>query len=285
MTMPSIKSGVFVFLAFLMLGIGGLIAYTNPKPGQDYYPEIQMGLVVVFAIVSLMVLLFLVANGFSYLNLTDAKQPLGLPEGSIRAMIALVLIMVFIIFGIHLFRMVGGGYSGLAMKNKTWEEVLKLNGKPAYIQSNSEHPENYDVWLQVDISADGARLAQQLITTVGTLVVAVAGFYFGSTVVSSAVATTNALRAPPDPKIQEFLPKTSSGPGVDFKITGENLNSTKGVRLIQGTAQIVAENILSNESTIRGEFNISNQPKGDWDVVVEIADGRRVKTEKAFSIT
>ena len=80
------------------------------------------------------------------MGLLDANQALGLPAGTIRALIALILILLFAIIGVHLFRMVG---------------ALDPAGTNA-------------------VSAEGVALAQQLLTTVGTLVVAVSGFYFGT---------------------------------------------------------------------------------------------------------
>src|SRR3712207_8788266 len=46
---------------------------------------------------SMMALLFAIASGFSALDLATRDHALGLPEGSIRALIALILIMIFII--------------------------------------------------------------------------------------------------------------------------------------------------------------------------------------------
>jgi len=104
-------------------------------------------------------------------------------------MIALILIMVFIIFGIYLFRVVGtGNYAG-PIQNLTAAEIGELKNVAYIIPSSGEgYKGKYDVWLQADLNADAIRLATQLATTVGTLVVAVVGFYFGSTVVATGVA-------------------------------------------------------------------------------------------------
>jgi hypothetical protein len=47
--------------------------------------------------------------------------------------------------------------------------------------------DRYNVFFIRDDPRDSSQLAQQLLTTVGTLVVAVAGFYFGSSSTASAV--------------------------------------------------------------------------------------------------
>ncbi len=60
-------------------------------------------LVAIGGVVVLVLLLTAVATLFSILELTDGKQALGLPEGSIRAVIALSLIVLFAILSIFLY--------------------------------------------------------------------------------------------------------------------------------------------------------------------------------------
>src|SRR5262245_36555158 len=85
---------LFCFVTALIVGLGWLLV-------SKHHPdtaEMLMGLVIVFAVAALIGLLFVVAAGYKNLGLDDGKHPLGLPEGSIRAIIAIMLIMVFIIF-------------------------------------------------------------------------------------------------------------------------------------------------------------------------------------------
>lgn len=95
----------------------------------------------------MLVSLTLVALAFAALNLSDRSEALSLPTGSVRAVIALSLILIFAITSTFL-------YSQLA-------------------QGSTANPES-------------ARFAEQILTTVSTLVVAVAGFYFGTRAVQSA---------------------------------------------------------------------------------------------------
>src|SRR5262245_1816786 len=86
---------LFVLIPFvLILGLGAILA----AKVFSKEPEIQVGFLVVIGVIALITLHFIVAAGFAHLQLADPKQALALPEGSIRAMIALILIMVFIIF-------------------------------------------------------------------------------------------------------------------------------------------------------------------------------------------
>jgi hypothetical protein len=97
---------------------------------------IILPLLVVYGVVALLASLTVVAVVLAALNLSDPKGALGLPDGSVRALIALSLILIFTIVSVFLL----------------W-----------YPLANAQ-----------------SDLAKQILTTVSTLVVAVAGFYFGS---------------------------------------------------------------------------------------------------------
>ncbi len=56
-------------------------------------PELITGLIIILGLGVLLVLLFIMAAGFSSLDIADKSQAMGLPEGSIRAIIALFLIV------------------------------------------------------------------------------------------------------------------------------------------------------------------------------------------------
>src|SRR5579859_5425801 len=97
---------IFAVVVVLVL-LGGALVVVSQSPLAT--PEIQLGLVIVLAVFMLMALLFIMTAGFVQLKLANANQALGLPEGTIRALIALILIMLFVIVGIYLFRTVGEG--------------------------------------------------------------------------------------------------------------------------------------------------------------------------------
>src|SRR5262249_35785418 len=69
-------AAIFVLMLLALIAAGGWLISSFSKTAVD--PELQMGLLVVFAITSLMTVLFIVAAGFSSMELTDAKQALGL---------------------------------------------------------------------------------------------------------------------------------------------------------------------------------------------------------------
>ncbi|MCB9160154.1 MAG: hypothetical protein H6644_09885 [Caldilineaceae bacterium] len=87
--------------------------------------ETQIGMVVVFAVSALVTLLTVTVIIFDRLKLTNAKQALGFPEGSIRALIALFLVIIFIIMGVYLFRTVAEGMV-TQLTNLTADQVVQL---------------------------------------------------------------------------------------------------------------------------------------------------------------
>jgi hypothetical protein len=153
-------------------------------------PEVQLGLVIVLAVFMLMALLFIMTAGFVQFKLADPNQALGLPEGTIRALISLILIMLFVIIGIYLFRTVGEG-GVVTMRGMTGEQVTAL-GARVLTSTPVAGTNTFNVTVQSGLSDDGARLAQQLVTTIGTLVVAVAGFYFGTSATAAGASAAAA---------------------------------------------------------------------------------------------
>lgn len=287
-------NGWFVLL-FLLLGIGIVagIAYilVSPQDSQfklNYTAEAQTGVLLVGAVCVMLLLLFTVTAGFRALGLSAKDQPLGLPPGSVRAFIALILIMIFVILTVYAVRVVGEGtirYVGLM--NATQINEFQTNGD-VRLRVTVLGGELYDVWQVIPINEAGDRLAQQLVTTVATLVVAVAGFYFGATNVHAALEQHDkASTASTAPLIRNITPDNGNrGAEVAATLTGRNMSATKFVRLVREKETIEATDILFNETTIQCKFRlpVPAQFSGDWDVVVENVDGAVDRLEGAFTI-
>lgn len=279
------KTILFLLLTlfFLLIGAGFLINTVVSNTKINITAEVQMGLLVVVAIAALMTVLFILAAGFSSMNLTDPKQALGLPEGSIRAMIALVLIMVFILFGIYLFREVGEPVYSL-IETKDYKPNAE-DYKPFRVQIEPDLTDStktkYKVYSVTEISDDGRRLAQQLITTIGTLVVAVAGFYFGS----SSVAAAQMAIAVSHPVIKDIIPREGvKDQQIGLEIVGTDFKSPKTVSLHRGNEVMFGTEVMSNTTKIQCKIKIDKEPDGKWDVIVENEDGKEARLNEIFTI-
>jgi hypothetical protein len=184
----------------LALGGGGLVVFVLvwvmlKFTGTDTTSTgtgaiVGLPLIVIVGVIVLLIVIALVTFTFSVLGLTSKKEALGLPDGSVRSIIALMLLVLFSILAIYLYNSVAAG--------------------------------NVANTAAVDI-------AKQLITLLGTLVTAVASFYFASNAVESAHAKAHA------PQGDDTDPDKGSkgkGPGSDKDSKGNNPGGPGG-----GTAQ------------------------------------------------
>src|SRR3990172_6889513 len=81
-----------------------------------------------FVLIAVLVLLFMMAIAFDELGLGDPGQALGLPEGTVRAMIAVFLVVIFVVVGLYLFRIVAEDRGNLAtLRGLTLAEVNALD--------------------------------------------------------------------------------------------------------------------------------------------------------------
>lgn len=148
----------------------------------------------IFGMVILFGTLALVAMLFQSLRLSNRDEPLALPQGSIRATIALSLIVLFAIISIMLFQsMLGSSYVLKGMTKEQRDEmvikapervvefVATCNALVPKGNTCSEADERFDLHMQGATPPPGASdLAKQLLVLVGTLMTAVTSFYFAS---------------------------------------------------------------------------------------------------------
>ena len=211
----------------------------------------------IVGVIVLMVTLALVAVSFSLLNLTDKSQALALPEGSVRAVIALMLLIVFAIVSIFLShqcvelgkpedrRQADRDRSRRAaqachdrLHAAAVRRADRANAQAAAGQQQGgaqAAAQTYTVAHYRDLSSPaGDDIAKQLIVLLGTLVTAVASFYFGSSTVSSArYAAERAQRGTGGPNAKAVDPNTLKPDGTSqpLTITGTNLENVAAVEL------------------------------------------------------
>jgi amino acid transporter len=141
------------------------------------------------AIIVLLVFLLIVGLcvAIFFRKLTNTDYALALPQGSVRAIIALLLIVIFVILSVHVYTQSSQGrietYDGL-----TAEAVDALRAEPSYLVLDDRQGD--DGQRTVTVISYGGPLAgdigKQLVTLLGTLITAVASFYFGSRTVARA---------------------------------------------------------------------------------------------------
>jgi hypothetical protein len=135
-------------------------------------------------------------------------------------------------------------------------------------------------------SEEGKRLAQQLLTTVGTLVVAIASFYFGSAVAAAKKEREEAAAGASNLVIKDITPKEGAkGKEIGFEIAGTGFTSPRAVRLRRGSEAMEGTEVLSNPTKIQCKIMVDKEPGDKWDIMVENGDGNKTRLDKVFTIT
>jgi hypothetical protein len=158
---------------------------------EETGPEAALSLVFVATAVVLILVVCTLTIVFKRLWLANRNEAMGLPPGSVRSIIALLLIMLFFISAIFLFNSTKNEpVESRTLSDLSLEQFQQI---PAdQILSSTTHVRRgeavYDVTLLPDSgnTTTSDDIAKQLITTVATLVTAVAAFYFGANSVASA---------------------------------------------------------------------------------------------------
>jgi hypothetical protein len=81
----------------LVAGIGGISIMGKMQP------QTALTYAVIFGVILLLVTVTLVALAFSLLKMNDNTQALALPEGSVRAIIALSLLVIFVMLTVYMY--------------------------------------------------------------------------------------------------------------------------------------------------------------------------------------
>lgn len=145
--------------------------------------ELILTVVFIASVVILLIGLAVTAVVFQRLRLSNRKHPMGLPEGSIRAIIALMLIVIFALVGVFLISNVDNRSTSEYVTGQTQAQVDAYPAEDVISTSPEKDSPPAESTFTVRLrGTDPASLemSQQLLTTLGTLVVAVAAFYFGS---------------------------------------------------------------------------------------------------------
>lgn len=196
-----------IILALLLVLIGGsgfglnFLGYISNFIKGEGMSVIVLPILLLVGAVVLMVTLGFLAAIFATLGLATDKKALALPDGSIRALIALLLIVMFSILSIFLYQQlkydIGRAETVYYCRNtdKELEEVLGFIPREELVRiefdhSNRRYCVDYSYMvvrrIEPEENLESKRFAQQVLTTVSTLVVSVASFYFGSRAVAQA---------------------------------------------------------------------------------------------------
>ena len=172
-----------------------LVWWLACEPVVDYQTNVfRLPLIVLFGVIAFLSVLTIASSVLSYYGLSTKFEALGLPSGSVRALIALSLILIFAIMVIFMsnnlnviekYEFVGNSTTGNFTVVFEGKEYTAVNGTLIILTRASD--------AAIDFS-------NQVLTTVSTLVVALAGFYFGTKAVAQAQQTEPKVKIIIDPK-------------------------------------------------------------------------------------
>lgn len=198
------STGIWRAVTGSPVGVGAVLVFLPSLAlfsGMSYLESkrlVGLPLLAIFGIVILFGTLALVAMFFKNLDLEDRTQPLALPEGSIRAAIALSLIVLFAIIAIMLFQGMDG--KPFKLERLTLEQRNALLVKPGLrideIDETCAAPpasdavcadgdRRYGVVVRVSPGTESVDMAKQLLVLVGTLMTSVTSYYFAARSVST----------------------------------------------------------------------------------------------------
>jgi hypothetical protein len=245
---------------------------------------IMLPLLVIGGVLCLFIALGLTAVIFATYGLDDKTQALALPEGSIRAVIALALIILLAILSIYLYGSLSNNASIIEHVSLATRDAMLTN--PAYKVIGSVSTGN-DFTVQVQSRNDDAvDFAKQLLVLLGTLVTSISSFYFGTRAVVSA--SSSEVVTGGEMSLASFSPATheASGEEIPFLLTGEGLTGVKSVKLRQGKTEVDTTELQLHDNNIAGKvFIASDMAAGAWDVVAQYGTGTELTLNGALTIT
>jgi hypothetical protein len=163
-----------------------------------FFPDFALPMLLLAAIVLFFGGIAVLVNVYRSVGLQDKKYALGLPEGSIRAIIALILIFLFFVAITAIYFSVLRGAPDRVLRGLTPTQFAKIPVADLISSSpipSTGTPRAYNVVVRGDVPSTAVDIGKNLIVLLGTLVTAVAAFYFGSNSATTAVAAGGRIRS------------------------------------------------------------------------------------------
>ncbi|HTV03542.1 MAG TPA: hypothetical protein VMF13_23520 [Luteitalea sp.] len=222
-TETSWASKVFLGLAGIILlgaaiyGLYQFAYYLEDAKGNNEGAQALTFLILVglALIVALMAGLGIV---YSFLGVADRRQALALPEGSVRALIAFSLVLIFVCMATFVYKgaaatrlvEVGQLKRVTAQQITTLEKSFSVAAEPARDDKGTlitDPPQGggqpvplFNAVYYAEQGREANEIGKQIFTTLATVFVSVVSFYFGSSTTASAVgAGMNALKGDTPP--------------------------------------------------------------------------------------
>jgi hypothetical protein len=265
----------------------------------------SLALLAIGGVVVLILLLTAVAMVFSILQLTNGTQAMGLPEGSIRAVIALSLIVLFAILSVFLYQGVSKG--SLVVNNRVPETLriqiirehaaqdvqsvlLKDKDGITPLKSDDGKENLYDVsYRSTNTTADD--FAKQMLVLRGTRMTAVTSFYLGAGTATTAAkaggdaAKESAANSPTVTNIDPTSYATASGASMKLQLTGAHLDIVSRVKIAKAGVELPGTIVSKSATSLTCTIDVSTATSGDWDLTVDDGGSKSFTLPGKLTIT
>ena len=269
---------ILVAVIVLVAGLGGFFVLIN-LPAYLTSSSLTIVVLLVAGFVAVTLLLYLGTIILRTAGLSTKKEAFGMPEGSIRALIALSLILMFAIIGVTVLYTGMGGEpiqsNGISAAQLDRLENVQIISISVVDPAASPGSERFNVTARPELSQAGHDFGLQLLTTVSTLVVAVAGFYFGSRAVAqgakSAAAAQTAAAQTAAASAAGAAAGTVGGAvvgGVDGSPTGTAADGTNVAPLAEDELVGAVEDVSDDAGAPAGEVAVEVDLGEDGEPVV-----------------
>ncbi len=297
--------------------VGALACVAGKYQGGDTG---TLTLLVIGGAIALVAAIALIATIYNMLGLTDRDQAMALPEGSVRAVIALLLLVLFAMLAIFFYERLQTVGSTVTLSNQTQAQLTDFIAKhpdisnlsitvappPATPPADSSAankttppavpplpatppPSLYNISYGGG-NAGASDFAKTLMAALETLLTTVIGFYFGAkTATSSAAATAQQLTTGTGPPMTLSTIDPATGPvgALTLKINGANLNPVVNAHIERvGAGSVPLSNVVSNPTQVVGQLAITQAMTGGapWDVVVSDTAGNTQRLKGALTL-
>jgi hypothetical protein len=202
---PISLSSVLMFLAAagVLAAAGfGLYKFSSYVDGKG--DALALSLVVLVGLALVIALMAGLTMVYSLLGVENRQQPLALPEGSVRALIAFSLLLIFVCLATFIYA--GAKGPELLLQGKVTritaaqvaelrkefviveEPARKADGTPdTEVTGGTSTPLSNASYYIRQRTKEGDDIGKQIFTTLATVFVSVVSFYFGSSTASSGV--------------------------------------------------------------------------------------------------
>jgi len=248
--MSNLWRGVIVTAVVVWGAIVALWALSQIVSGTSR-PETLLPLIVLIGTLVTLLTILAIVSVAALFGLTNPGHAFGLPPGTIQAVIAVTLIILFPVMTLFL-------YSNIAdpaphVETGLTPEEADALPRDLLISETEMEDGTFTVVLRGRTTESSDQIARELVTILGTLVTAVVAFYFGARAVESGSAATlsaaaaasgagqvwlrivnptgdQKLVASPGTKLSDIRVVSAPGSSLDWSVEGDQADTLRMVR-------------------------------------------------------